>query len=99
MAGARQKRVSGPELAERVVDAALLVTRLVRREVGRRQPAGLSVSAVRALSLLARSDGVSLAELAEHVGLGAPPHRAWWRSWCGAGWWRARRRRTTGADW
>jgi len=72
MAGARQKRVSGPELAERVVDAALLVTRLVRGEVGRWWPAGLSVSQVRALSLLARSDGVSLAELAEHVGLGAP---------------------------
>ena len=72
MAGAREKRVSGRELAERVVDAALLVTRLVRREVRRRQPAGLSVSQVRALSLLAHSAGVSLAELADHVGLGAP---------------------------
>ncbi len=63
---------SGPALAERVVDAALLVTRLVRREVRRRQPAGLSVSQVRALSLLSRADDVSLAELAEYVGLGAP---------------------------
>ncbi len=60
------------ELAERVMDAALMVTRLVRREVRRRQPAGLSVSQVRALSLLSRSAGVSLAELAEYVGLGAP---------------------------
>ncbi len=73
----RERRAAGGrgaelELAELVVDAALIVTRMVRREVRRRQPAGLSVSQVRALSLLSRSDGASLAELAEYVGLGAP---------------------------
>ncbi len=59
-------------LADEVMDAALLVTRLVRRELGRRQPGGLSVSQVRALSFLDWNQGASLAEVAEHIGLGAP---------------------------
>ncbi len=59
-------------LADEVMDAALLVTRLVRREVGRRQPGGLSVSQVRTLSFLAWNPGASLADVAEYIGLGAP---------------------------
>lgn len=59
-------------LADEVMDAALLVTRLVRREVGRRQPGGLSVSQVRALSFLDWNAGASLADVAEYIGLGAP---------------------------
>ncbi len=59
-------------LADEVLDLALRVTRLVRRELGRRQPGGLSVSQVRALSFLDWNAGASLAEVAEHIGLGAP---------------------------
>ncbi len=59
-------------LADEVTDAALRVTRLVRREVGRRQPGGLSVSQVRALGFLDWNAGASLAEVAEYIGLGAP---------------------------
>ncbi len=59
-------------LADEVVDAALLVTRLVRREVGRRRPGGLTVSQVRALSFLHWNPGASLADVAEYIGLGAP---------------------------
>jgi len=59
-------------LADEVMDAALLVTRLIRREVRRREPGGLSVSQVRALSFLDWNEGASLAEVAEHIGLGAP---------------------------
>jgi len=59
-------------LAEEVLDAALLVARLIRREVGRRRPGGLSLSQVRALSFLDWNEGASLAEVAEYIGLGAP---------------------------
>ncbi len=59
-------------LADEVMDAALRVTRLVRREVGRRRPGGLTISQVRALSFLDWNPGASLADVAEHIGLGAP---------------------------
>lgn len=66
------EKKSTTALADEVLDAALLVTRLVRREVGRRRPGGLSLSQVRALSFLDWNHGASLAEVAEHIGLGAP---------------------------
>ncbi len=59
-------------LADQVMDAARLVTRLIRREVRRRQPGGLSTSQVRALSFLDWNRGASLADVAEYIGLGAP---------------------------
>ncbi len=59
-------------LAERLMEAAQLVVQLVRLEVRRRRPGGLSLSQVRTLSLLSHNPGASLADVAEHVGLGAP---------------------------
>lgn len=59
-------------LAERVIDAALAVTRMVRAEVRRHEPGGLSASQVGTLAFLDWRAGASLAEVAEHLGLGAP---------------------------
>lgn len=59
-------------LAAAVVDASLRVARLVRAEARRRRPAGLSVSQLRALGFLRWNADASLAEVADHLDLGAP---------------------------
>jgi len=59
-------------LADEVIDAAQQVNRLVRRELGRRAPGGLSLSQIRALTYLDWHAGASLMDVAEFVGLGAP---------------------------
>ena len=59
-------------VAEGLTEVAFRVVQVVRREVRRRRPSGLSISQLRALSLLSREAGASLADVAEHAGLGAP---------------------------
>ena len=59
-------------LADEVIDAAQLVNRLVRRELGGRAPGGLSITQIRALTYLDWHAGASLMDVAEHLGLGAP---------------------------
>lgn len=59
-------------VAAAVVEATLLVMRIVRGEVRKRRTDGLSVSAVRALGYLQWHPGASLSDVSEHVGLGAP---------------------------
>ena len=63
---------SPPACAGAVMDTAIHVVRLVRAEIRRRRPAGLTVTQLRALAFLRAFPGASLAELAEHLGLGAP---------------------------
>ena len=63
---------SPPGCAGAVMDTAIHVVRLVRAEIRRRRPAGLTVTQLRALGFLRAFPGASLAELAEHLGLGAP---------------------------
>ncbi|HEX7051632.1 MAG TPA: MarR family transcriptional regulator [Longimicrobiales bacterium] len=59
-------------VAAAVAEATLLVMRIVRSEVRKRRPDGLSVSALRALGYLKWHPGASLSDVSEHVGLGAP---------------------------
>ena len=54
------------------MDTAIHVVRLVRAEVRRHRPAGLTVTQLRALGFLRVFPGASLADLAAHLGLGAP---------------------------
>src|SRR6266540_1413604 len=63
---------SPPACAGAVMDTAIHVVRLVRAEIRRRRPAGLTVTQLRALAFLRAFPGASLADLAAHLGLGAP---------------------------
>lgn len=58
--------------AHRVVDTAILLTRFIRRAVRSHPPAELSLSAVRALSYIHGTPGVSVSELAAYLLVGAP---------------------------
>jgi DNA-binding MarR family transcriptional regulator len=60
------------EVAEAVVQATLLVTRLVTPEVRRLRPKRLSLSQIRALDLLDANPDAALMAVADYVGL-APP--------------------------
>ena len=63
---------SPPGCAAAVLDNAIHVVRLVRAEIRRHRPAGLTVTQLRALGFLRVFPGASLADLATHLGLGAP---------------------------
>lgn len=59
-------------IADAVLDASLLVTRLVRAEARRSHPAGLSLSEFRALACLDAYRDSTLTELAEYLGVQLP---------------------------
>jgi DNA-binding MarR family transcriptional regulator len=71
------EKPSNAELIESECTAELLSTvplvmRTIRSEMRSRRPAGLSVPQFRALSFIYRHEGVSLSEVAEHLGLTLP---------------------------
>lgn len=59
-------------MADAVFETSLLVTRLVRAEARRSRPAGLSLSAFRALAYVGSYPDCSLTDLAEYLGLQLP---------------------------
>lgn len=63
---------SADECATLVMDVVPPVMRAIRTEMRRQGSADLSVPALRTLLYLARRDGASLSEAAEHIGLTLP---------------------------
>lgn len=70
----RNRRGADPfdDCAGELLETTLLVMRMIRAEVRRRRPANLSVTQLRTLAFFHRNPGASLADVAEHLGLGAP---------------------------
>ena len=60
------------QCAREVLDVVPAVMRFIRAEMRRHRAAGLSVPQFRTLAFLERSDGASLGEVAESLGLTAP---------------------------
>lgn len=59
-------------LADDVLEVVPLVMRVIRKELRSQRGPGLSVPEFRSLTFINRTPGVSLGEVAEHLGLEAP---------------------------
>ncbi len=64
--------ISPDECAREVLDAVPLIMRTIRAEMRRHRAPGISVPHFRVLAFLDRSEGASLSEVAEYIGLALP---------------------------
>ena len=64
--------VSPEECARTVFEVVPVVMRTIRADLRRHRTAGLSVPQFRTLAFLARHEGASLSDVAEHIGLTLP---------------------------